>query len=203
MKKLVFVCGMLINVVCYAQIDTSIYTKQMEIQQRQFEQNSAALSNLTANIGGVLFNNKVEKMRELGSINERRAFANKSIYRRNLNKILDADIAQEKAQKMALEKHYAEVANINAQTRKINSETQLVLAKATAPPSLGKSTSTNKEKSLYIEYISDNLYKTDEGELIKTQYCYEYVYSEKAAIINNKLIFKNGKTCDIDKIVNM
>ncbi|MBK5649771.1 hypothetical protein N5B99_17120 [Acinetobacter johnsonii] len=42
--------------------------------------------------------------------------------------------------------------------------------------------------------------------IIKTKYCYEYIYGEEAILIydkysySNQLIFKNGEKCDVDWI---
>lgn len=55
-----------------------------------------------------------------------------------------------------------------------------------------------------ITRVNQDLYKdTLSGILIKTRYCYEYVYSEDAILQwegkfgDNKLIFKNGNSYDV------
>ena len=203
MKNLILICGLLGSTLCHSQIDTSIYLKQMELQQRQQAQNNQNMGQLRANLGGILLNKRINQMRQLGTIEEKRAFAHKSIYSRHLIRVLNNDIAEENAQKLATLRHEAEIASINAQTEKINAETQLILTKSLEPPKMEHPKSSGGEKKVYIERISDDLYKTDEGQLIKTQSCYEYVYSEKALIIKNKLIFRNGRTCTIDNVIDM
>lgn len=203
MKKLILICGLLVSGFSFGGIDTSIYSQQQRFQierQRQTQQN---MDQLGVNVGGILLNKRINQMRQLGTIDEKRAFAHKSIYSRHLIQVLNSDIAEENAQKLATLRHNAELANLKAQTDKINSETQLVLLRTTAPPSMTKTTSSGKEEKVYVEHIEDNLYKTDDSRLIKTQSCYEYVYGEKAQIMQNKLIFKNSKTCDIEKIISL
>lgn len=91
-------------------------------------------------------------------------------------------------------------AEINLQNAK---HEEALLAKYSTPPQMSNFNRSSNEEKIYIDHVSNDLYKTDDGRFIKTQSCYEYVYSERALIMNNKLIFKNGKTCDIEKIINM
>lgn len=55
---------------------------------------------------------------------------------------------------------------------------------------------------------SQDLYRTLEGVYIKTMYCYEYVYYEDAILkyevlrYSDKLIFNNGNSCDVDRLLN-
>jgi hypothetical protein len=56
---------------------------------------------------------------------------------------------------------------------------------------------------VYINRIGDNMYEdTYSQTVIQTQFCYEYVYYEDAILIDNsKLVFKNGKSCDVKRIL--
>ena len=54
---------------------------------------------------------------------------------------------------------------------------------------------------------SQDLYKTESGLYIVTRYCYEYPYGNDAVLkyepygYNNKLIFDNGSTCEVEKVL--
>lgn len=58
-----------------------------------------------------------------------------------------------------------------------------------------------------ITRIDSNLYKTNEGLYIETQYCYEYATREEAILsydqysYDNKLIFKNGQSCEVKRVL--
>lgn len=65
----------------------------------------------------------------------------------------------------------------------------------------------------YAEYykvsvtrVDQDLYKTDSGLYIVTQYCYEYAYSGAAVLkyersgYDNKLIFDSGTSCGVKKV---
>lgn len=57
-----------------------------------------------------------------------------------------------------------------------------------------------------ITRVDSNLYKARQGFYIKTKWCYEYATREEAVLVyekysyNNKLIFKNGTSCDVEKV---
>ena len=60
-----------------------------------------------------------------------------------------------------------------------------------------------------IKRSESNLYIATSGSakiIIKTKYCYEYTYHEEAVLLydkysyDNKLIFKSGSSCDVDKV---
>ena len=57
-----------------------------------------------------------------------------------------------------------------------------------------------------VRRIDKDLYKTDTGLYIQTKYCYEYAYGDDAILryepysYDNKLIFDNGATCDVEKV---
>lgn len=58
-----------------------------------------------------------------------------------------------------------------------------------------------------VRRIDSNLYRTPDGLIIVTKYCYEYAYGDDAVLkyerysYDNKLIFKSGTTCNVDKVV--
>lgn len=57
-----------------------------------------------------------------------------------------------------------------------------------------------------VKRIEQDLYKTDSGLYIQTQYCYEYTYGDDAVLkyeqysYDNKLIFDSGTSCDVKKV---
>lgn len=59
-----------------------------------------------------------------------------------------------------------------------------------------------------VSRVEQNLYKDfNSGVYIVTKYCYEYAYMEKAILsyepysYDNKLIFKNNSSCDVEKLL--
>lgn len=57
-----------------------------------------------------------------------------------------------------------------------------------------------------VKRVDQDLYKTNSGLYIQTNYCYEYSYWEDAILkyddysYDNKLIFDSGSSCDVTKI---
>ena len=57
-----------------------------------------------------------------------------------------------------------------------------------------------------VKRVDQDLYKTNSGLYIQTNYCYEYSYGEDAILkyddysYDNKLIFDSGNSCDVTKI---
>jgi len=57
-----------------------------------------------------------------------------------------------------------------------------------------------------VKRIEKDLYKTDSGLYIQTQYCYEHTYGDDAVLkyeqhsYDNKLIFDSGTSCDVKKV---
>ena len=48
---------------------------------------------------------------------------------------------------------------------------------------------------------ADGIYETTEGYVVRTRYCYEYVYYETVVITNRKIIFVDSDAvCDIEAI---
>ncbi|KAB0574532.1 hypothetical protein F7P74_06250 [Helicobacter pullorum NCTC 12824] len=60
---------------------------------------------------------------------------------------------------------------------------------------------------VFITREAQDLYKTTEGIYIKTRYCLEYAYGDEAILkyegygYSDKLIFENGSTCDVERIL--
>lgn len=60
--------------------------------------------------------------------------------------------------------------------------------------------------SVNVKRIDANLYRTSDGYIIVTQYCYEYTYGDNAILkyeqysYDNKLIFSSGTSCNVKKI---
>lgn len=96
-------------------IDPNIITRGAELAQLQQQQNMEALGNLGGNFGKMVLGRRINQMRQLDGDNERKAFANDSIFAPYLNETLKAD--QAAAQKAFLEKQKAD-----AEVAKINSE---------------------------------------------------------------------------------
>lgn len=59
---------------------------------------------------------------------------------------------------------------------------------------------------IYVKRIDKDLYRTQEGIYIETQYCYHYSYGEEAILkydqysYDNKIIFDNDESCDVKRI---
>ncbi|WP_151805374.1 hypothetical protein [Acinetobacter junii] len=96
-------------------IDPSIITRGAELAQLQQQQNMEALGNLGGNLGRLVLGRRINQMRQLDGDNERKAFANDSIFAPYLNETLRADqVAAQKAQQEAL-KFNADLYNTYAQ----------------------------------------------------------------------------------------
>lgn len=58
-----------------------------------------------------------------------------------------------------------------------------------------------------VTRVEGNLYKTREGIYIETKYCYEYANRDEAILSyernshDNKLIFSNGQSCDVARVL--
>jgi hypothetical protein len=62
----------------------------------------------------------------------------------------------------------------------------------------------NAERKVRVTRVDKDLYKIDPGSYIRTKYCHEYVYDEKAILKykdymdDNKITFKSGNSCEVD-----
>ena len=69
-------------------------------------------------------------------------------------------------------------------------------------------TAANAEMyKVYVKRTDSNLYIDRTNKiLIKTKYCYEYTYGDDAILIyekysyDNKLVFENGTSCDVESV---
>jgi hypothetical protein len=60
-----------------------------------------------------------------------------------------------------------------------------------------------------VKKVDNNLYKdTNSGTIIETQFCFEFASFGEEAILrydsysyDNKIIFKNGNTCDVKRVL--
>jgi len=60
--------------------------------------------------------------------------------------------------------------------------------------------------SVNVKRLDSNLYRTSDGFIIVTKWCYEYTYGDDAILkyerysYDNKLIFSSGTSCVVEKI---
>ncbi|HDU8426440.1 TPA: hypothetical protein RG034_001811 [Acinetobacter baumannii] len=108
-------------------LDPSIITRGAERAQLQQQQTNEMLGNLGGALGQMVLGRRINQMRQLGTPDEQKAFANNSIFAPQLNQVLKSD--QVTAQKNLLDqqKTLAEVGKIAAETGKIGSETGITL----------------------------------------------------------------------------
>jgi hypothetical protein len=65
----------------------------------------------------------------------------------------------------------------------------------------------DSDQRVYITKTDDNTYKTSSGAVIKTALCMETAIDTRAWLrhsensLNNKLTFKNGKTCQVSEVI--
>ena len=59
-----------------------------------------------------------------------------------------------------------------------------------------------------VRRVDQDLYKTNDGVIVQTQYCYHYTYGEEAILkwegqysYNNKIIWKDDSKCDVKSIL--
>ncbi|HHN5873966.1 hypothetical protein KSX24_10860 [Acinetobacter baumannii] len=103
-------------------IDPSIITRGAERAQLQQQQNMEMLGNLGGALGQMVLGRRINQMRQLGSPDEQKAFANNSIFSPQLNQVLQSD--QATAQKNALDllKAQAEIGKTNSEATKNNAQ---------------------------------------------------------------------------------
>lgn len=61
---------------------------------------------------------------------------------------------------------------------------------------------------IYVTRVEKDLYRTTDNKIfIKTKYCWEWARNEEVILVynkysrfDNKLIFKNGTSCDVEKV---
>ncbi|HAV6221484.1 TPA: hypothetical protein ACRRID_002744 [Acinetobacter baumannii] len=103
-------------------IDPSIITRGAERAQLQQQQNMEMLGNLGGALGQMVLGRRINQMRQLGTPDEQKAFANNSIFSPQLNQVLQSD--QATAQKNALDllKAQAEIGKTNSEATKNNAQ---------------------------------------------------------------------------------
>ncbi|EPY1174791.1 hypothetical protein ACW9QD_002712 [Acinetobacter baumannii] len=108
-------------------IDPSIITRGAEQAQLQQQQNMEMLGNLGGALGQMVLGRRINQMRQLGTPDEQKAFANNSIFSPQLNQVLQGDQATAQKNLLDQQKTLAEVGKIAAETGKIGSETGITL----------------------------------------------------------------------------
>ncbi|HHP4677627.1 TPA: hypothetical protein ACSB4D_001476 [Acinetobacter baumannii] len=103
-------------------IDPGIITRGAERAQLQQQQNMEMLGNLGGALGQMVLGRRINQMRQLGTPDEQKAFANNSIFAPQLNQVLKSD--QVIAQKNALDvlKAQAEIGKTNSEATKNNAQ---------------------------------------------------------------------------------
>ena len=102
-------------------IDPSIITRGAERAQMQQQQNFESLGELGNSLGRMVLGRRINTLQQLGTPEEKQAYANKSIYAPQLNAQIKADKAAELQAQMVQQKHLADIGNTNAQAAERNS----------------------------------------------------------------------------------
>lgn len=103
-------------------IDPSIITNATLQQQAQQNEIGNKLAGLTGALGQMVLGRRINQMRQLGTPDEQKAFANNSIFAPQLNQVLKSD--QVTAQKNAIDllKAQAEIGKTNSEATKNNAQ---------------------------------------------------------------------------------
>ena len=102
-------------------IDPSIITRGAERAQMQQQQNFESLGELGNSLGRMVLGRRINTLQQLGTPEEKQAYANKSIYAPQLNAQIKADKATALQAQMVQQKHAADIGNTNAQAAERNS----------------------------------------------------------------------------------
>ena len=102
-------------------IDPSIITRGAERAQMQQQQNFESLGELGNSIGRMVLGRRINTLQQFGTPEEKKAYANKSIYAPQLNAQIKADNAAALQAQMVQQKHAADIGNTNAQAAERNS----------------------------------------------------------------------------------
>ena len=102
-------------------IDPSIITRGAERAQMQQQQNFESLGELGNSLGRLVLGRRINTLQQLGTPEEKQAYANKSIYAPQLNAQIKADNAAALQAQMVQQKHAADIGNTNAQAAERNS----------------------------------------------------------------------------------
>lgn len=99
-------------------IDPSIITNATLQQQAQQNEIGNKLAGLTGALGQMVLGRRINQMRQLGTPNEQKAFANNSIFAPQLNQVLKSDQATAQKNLLDQQKTLAEIKNIDANAGK-------------------------------------------------------------------------------------
>lgn len=99
-------------------IDPSIITNATLQQQAQQNEIGNKLAGLTGALGQMVLGRRINQMRQLGTPDEQKAFANNSIFAPQLNQVLKGDQATAQKNLLDQQKTLAEIKNIDANAGK-------------------------------------------------------------------------------------
>lgn len=103
-------------------IDPSIITRGAERAQMQQQQNFESLGELGNSIGRMVLGRRINTLQQLGTPEEKQAYANKSIYAPQLNAQIKADQAAALQAQMVQQKHAADISETNSEAFKNNQQ---------------------------------------------------------------------------------
>ncbi|MDC4717873.1 hypothetical protein NQ852_17600 [Acinetobacter baumannii] len=103
-------------------LDPSIITRGAERAQLQQQQTNEMLGNLGGALGQMVLGRRINQMRQLGTPDEQKAFANNSIFAPQLNQVLQSDQATAQKNAIDLLKAQAEIGKTNSEATKNNAQ---------------------------------------------------------------------------------
>lgn len=103
-------------------LDPSIITRGAERAQLQQQQTNEMLGNLGGALGQMVLGRRINQMRQLGTPDEQKAFANNSIFAPQLNQVLKGDQATAQKNAIDLLKAQAEIGKTNSEATKNNAQ---------------------------------------------------------------------------------
>lgn len=103
-------------------IDPSIITRGAERAQMQQQQNFESLGELGNSIGRMVLGRRINTLQQLGTPEEKQAYANKSIYAPQLNAQIKADQAAALQAQMVQQKHASDISKTNSEAFKNNQQ---------------------------------------------------------------------------------
>lgn len=103
-------------------IDPSIITRGAERAQMQQQQNFESLGELGNSLGRLVLGRRINTLQQLGTPEEKQAYANKSIYAPQLNAQIKADQAAALQAQMVQQKHASDISKTNSEAFKNNQQ---------------------------------------------------------------------------------
>jgi hypothetical protein len=103
-------------------IDPSIITRGAERAQMQQQQNFESLGELGNSLGRLVLGRRINTLQQLGTPEEKQAYANKSIYAPQLNAQIKADQAAALQAQMVQQKHASDISKTNSEAYKNNQQ---------------------------------------------------------------------------------